>query len=93
MAPKAFKHVFIVLTSSTLTSDLQNLQRKHLFLDLKVSFENSTTIINFYVKSTDRSQYLYYSSGHPNHTKRSVVFNQTLHISKSCSSEENFAEG
>ena len=72
MAGKNFKHVFVVLTSSILTSNLQSLQRKHLFLDLKVGFENSMMIINLYVKSTDRH--------HPNHTKRSVVFSQTLRI-------------
>ena len=54
MAHKNFKHVFTVLTSSILTSNLQSLQRKHLFFDLKVGFENSTIIINLYVKSTDR---------------------------------------
>ena len=89
MAGKNFKHVFIVLTSSILTSNLQSLQKKHLFLDLKVGFENSTIIINLYVKSTDRHQYLCYFFAHPNHTKQSVVFSQILRISKSCSSEEN----
>ena len=58
MAGKNFKHVFLVLTSSILTSNLQSLQRKHLFLDLKVGFENSMMIINLYVKSTDRHQCL-----------------------------------
>ena len=80
MVGKNFKHVFIALTSSILTSNLKSLQRKHLFLDMKVGFENSTMIINLYVKSTDRHQYLCYFSAHPNHTKRSVVFSQTLRI-------------
>ena len=80
MVGKNFKHVFIALTSSILTSNLQSLQRKHLFLDMKVGFENSTMIINLYVKSTDRHQYLCYFSAHSNHTKRSVVFSQTLRI-------------
>ena len=44
-----------------------------------------------YVKSTDRHhQYLDYLSAHPNDTKRSVVFSQTLRISRLCSYEENF---
>ena len=59
------------------------------FLDLKV-VKNSNIITDLYVKSTDCHQYLHYLSAHPNHTKRSVVFSQTLRISRLCSYEENF---
>ena len=58
------------------------------FLDLKVSLNNSKIFIDFYVKSTDRHQCLHYLSVHPNHTKQSVVFSQTLRISRVCSYEE-----
>ena len=34
--------------------------------------------------------YLHFSSAHQNHTKRSVVFSQTLHISRLCSNESEF---
>ena len=60
------------------------------FLDLKVSAKNSKIITDLYVKSTDRHQYLHYLLAHPNHTKRSVVFSQTLRISRLCYCEENF---
>ena len=60
------------------------------FLDLKVSVKNSKIITDLFVKSTDRHQYLHYLSAHPNHTKRSVVFSQTLRIGRLCSYEENF---
>ena len=60
------------------------------FLDLKVSVKNSKIITDLYVKSTDCHQYLHYLSAHPNHTKRSVVFSQTLRISRLCFYEENF---
>ena len=60
------------------------------FLDLKVSVKNSKIIADLYVKSTDLHQYLHYLSAHPNHTKRSVVFSQTLRIGRLCSYEENF---
>ena len=43
-----------------------------------------------YVKPTERHQYLHYLSALPYHTKKSVVFNQTLRISRLCSSEKNF---
>ena len=43
-----------------------------------------------YVKPTNRHQYLHYLSAHPYHTKKSVVFSQTLRISRLCSSEKDF---
>ena len=60
------------------------------FLDFKVSVKKSKIITDLYLKSTDRHQYLHYLSAHPNHTKRPVVFSQTLRISRLCSYEENF---
>ena len=51
------------------------------FLDLKAEL---------HVKPTDRQQYLYLSSAHPNHTKGSVVFNQILRMNRLCSSESDF---
>ena len=62
----------------------------YLFLDVKVSVKHSKIITDLYVKSTDRHQYLHYLSAHPKHTKRSVVFSQTLGIGRLCSYEENF---
>ena len=43
-----------------------------------------------HVKPTDRHQYLHYLSAHPYHTKKSVVFSQTLRISRLCSSGKDF---
>ena len=37
-----------------------------------------------------RHQYLHYASSHPGHTKRSVVFSQTLRFSRLCSEENDF---
>ena len=59
------------------------------FLDLKVIFKNRKVVTDLYVKSTDRHQYLHSLSTHPNYTKRSVVFSQTLRVSRLCSYEEN----
>ena len=42
-----------------------------------------TTDLN--VKPTDRHHYLHYTSAHPNHTKRSVVYSRTLRLSRICS--------
>ena len=45
---------------------------------------------NLYVKSTDRHQYLHYTSSHPEHTKKSVVYSQALRLSRICSEEKDF---
>ena len=47
---------------------------------------------DLYVKSTGRHQYSHYSSDHPYHTEKSVVFSQNLRISRLCSSEKDFED-
>ena len=49
---------------------------------------NLTT--DLHVRSTDRHQNLHYTSAHPNHTKRPIVYNQTLRLSKICSYKNDF---
>ena len=44
----------------------------------------------FHVTLTDCHQYLHYSSGHPKHTKRSIVYNQLLRVSRIGSRESDF---
>ena len=60
------------------------------FLDLKVELKDGKVATDLNVKPTDRHQYLHFSSAYPNHDKRSVVFSQTLRISRLCSSESDF---
>ena len=43
-----------------------------------------------YVKPTGHHQHFHYLSAHPYHTEKSVVFSQTLRISRLCSSEIDF---
>ena len=45
---------------------------------------------NMYVKPTGCHQYLDYSSSHPSHTKRSIVYSQTLRARRLCSLESDF---
>ena len=47
---------------------------------------NSTDL---YIKPTDRHQYLHYTSSHPEHTKKSVVYSQTLRLSRICSEKKD----
>ena len=60
------------------------------FLDLDVALHNGRLESTVHVKPPDRHQYLHYSSSHPEHTKRSIVFSQTLHYSSICSCENDF---
>ena len=48
------------------------------FLDLTVKLNEGKISTDLYIKSTDRHQYLHFTSSHPNHTKRSIVCSQGL---------------
>ena len=43
------------------------------FLDLSVKLSQGKSETDLHIKSTDRHQYLHYSSSHPGHTKGSIV--------------------
>ena len=60
------------------------------FLDLKVSLTKCKLSTDLHIKPTDCHQYLHYSSGHPEHTKRSIVYSQLLCVSRICSRENDF---
>ena len=60
------------------------------FLDLKVSLLDNKLSTDLYIKPTDRHQYLHYSSSHPDHTKKSIVYSQTLRLNRVCSVEADF---
>ena len=60
------------------------------FLDVNINISNGKLNTDLYVKSTDRHQYLHYMSSHPEHTKRSIIYSQTLRVKRLCSLEKNF---
>ena len=60
------------------------------FLDVDVKFLNGKIFTDLHIKATDRHQYLHYTSSHPHHTKRSIVYSQALRVSRICSFEEDF---
>ena len=62
------------------------------FLDLDVALYNGRLESTVHVKPTDRHQYLHYSSSYSEHTKRSIVFSQTLRVSRVCSREKDFRD-
>ena len=61
-----------------------------IFLDVNINLSNGHLMANMYVKPTDCHQYLDYSSSHPNHTKRSIVYSQSLRTRRLCSHESDF---
>ena len=60
------------------------------FLDLNIRLSDGNISTNLYVKPTDRHQILHYTSFHPDHTKRSIVFSQALRVSRICSEKSDF---
>ena len=60
------------------------------FLDLKVGLKDEKITTELHVKPTDHHQYFHFSSVHPNDTKRSLVFGQSLRMSRLCSNESDF---
>lgn len=45
---------------------------------------------DLYVKPTDKSNYLHFSSAHPPHCKKSLSYSQFLRINKICTKDEDF---
>ena len=60
------------------------------FLDLKVSLSGGQLTTDLHIKSTDKHQYLHYTSAHPDHTKRSIDFSQALRVSRICYNKTYF---
>ena len=60
------------------------------FLDLNIRLSDGNISTDLYVKLTDRHQFLHYTSSHPDHSKRSIVFSQALRVSGICSEKSDF---
>ena len=55
-----------------------------------MSLSGNKLSTDLYIKPTDRYQYLHYTSSHPEHTNKSVVYSQALRLSRICSEEKDF---
>ena len=53
---------------------------------MKLSGKKNCTYL--YIKSTNRQQYLHYTSSHPEKTKKSLVYSKALRLSCICSEEK-----
>ena len=74
----------------TLRLTYESSEKSVLFLDLIITVSERKLKNTLHIKSTDPHKYLHYASSHPEHTKQSVVFSQTLRISELCSEENYF---
>ena len=70
-------HPFIKCTHDSNTKDVT-------VLDVDVKFLNGKIITDLHIKATDRHQYLHYTSLHPYHTNRSIVYSQAPRVSRIC---------
>ena len=59
-----------------------------IYIYLSLSGNKLTT--DLHTKSTDKHQYLHYTSAHPAHTKRSIIYSQALRMSRICSYKTDF---
>ena len=60
------------------------------FLYLDVSLSGNKLTTDLHTNSTDKHQYLHYTSAHPAHTKRSIIYSQALRMSRICSYKTDF---
>ena len=59
------------------------------FLDILVSINGNRLVTSVFYEPTDSHSYLLYSFSHPNHTKRSIPFSQSLRLRHLCSEDED----
>ena len=60
------------------------------FLDVYVMLNNGVISTYLFCKPTDKHQYLFHTSCHPNSCKRGIPFGQALRIHRICSTDELF---
>ena len=47
---------------------------------------------SLYSEATDCHQYIHYKSSHPEHTKRSIIYSQTLRVNRVCPQKSDLKE-
>ena len=57
---------------------------------LNVGLSGSKLTADLHTKFTDKHQYLHYTSSHPAHTKRSIIYRQALRMSRIFSNKTDF---
>ena len=54
------------------------------FLELDFSLSGNKLTMDLLTMSADKHQYLHYTSDHPAHTKRSIIYSQAISMSRIC---------
>ena len=55
-----------------------------------VKLSKGRLITDLHVRHTDRNQYLHFNSSHSDHTKKLIIYNQALTLTKICTFENDF---
>ena len=71
---------------------IESSKKEITFLDCKVNLFKNKLARDLYVKPTDTHQYLDNTSSHPEYTKKSIVYSQTLRLRWICSFETEFVK-
>ena len=59
------------------------------YLDIQVSLVNDPIQTSVFTKPTDRHTYIPFTSFHPDHTKKSIIYCQTLRYKRICSDNDD----
>ena len=59
-------------------------------LDVLISLDSGTITTKVHHKPTDGNQFVHWSSGHPQHIRRSIPYAQLLRLKRICSDEKDF---
>ena len=60
------------------------------FFDLIVKLSKCRLTTDLHIKDKDRNQYHPFNSSHPDQTKRLIIYNQVLRLTKICTFENDF---
>ena len=92
---KELKHFFheINKVHRTIKFDYKFSIKEINFLDLTIYKDNKGKLVTkVYTKPTDRQSYLYRTSAHPEHLKKSIPYGQALRLRKICTEEREFSK-
>ena len=64
----------LIVSIITLNLPMNPVKRNDTFLDLIVKLSKGSLTTDLHIRDTDRHQYFYFNSSHPDHTKRSIIY-------------------
>ena len=85
------KQTSIALYGLDFTYEVHPITEPCQFLDIQFSFNDGTLATDVYRKPTDANRYLEFSSCHPRHTFRSIIYSQGLRYRRIINSNETLS--